>query len=297
MNSHSLNGASINGGIATVTGSPINQTYSAEVIQKTDFVSFTAFTATNAITLVGEVQPASTTIRYAFRFSVGGSIVTYTGVDWQPLVGDGATNGMTGTTVNALTAGDLTATGGFNSGIPYLQLIVYMRTTDTSAAPSLSGVTIAFIAGSGSLIIWANHFTSAVPVSGGTDIPAGTYIWDLNGGYRLEDGVTDTGNAITYEAETQDFMITDNQESILHSIEIDVDNVFNGQTLTVTAYSDNASIQVTTLTLTAERKMYYVGVRKQTPALTHRAKLSWQGNNLTVHKLALVYEAFGRARP
>jgi hypothetical protein len=203
---------------------------------------------------------------------------------------------MTATDVGNLTAANMIATNGFDTNTPFLQPVVYLRTTDISSAPSISGITISYITGTGAIVVWANHFTSDVPVNGGSDIPQGTYIWDLNGGFRLEDGATDNNNAIEYEYELQDFIDGGDMKSIFHAIEFDYESAQAGQTFTVTPISDDEALSSKTVTTQLGRHTVRAGVIKSDAGLTHRVRVAWTGNNLTFHRVGIIYETSGSTK-
>ncbi len=173
-----------------------------------------------------------------------------------------------------------------------------MDTTDSTVTPSIDGVTIQYTQGTGADVVWANHFTSDVPVAGGTAVPAGTYIWDLVNGYRLEDGQTDVNQAIEKEFELQDFQASDNVRSVAYAWEVDVRTDLNGATFDVEIISDDETIDTKTVTTdVVGRKVYRIGVPHTDHALTHRVKVRWTNNNLTFYRMAVIYEDSGRSKP
>lgn len=284
----------LTGGVAPTY--PVSTNFSAEVIAKTDFTTFTAF-ATNPLTLVGNSEPANTDIRYGIRFVSGGPIRTFTGTDWQTVGADPIADAMDATAVGNLTPSDMVTTNGFDSGTPYLQPVVYFRTTDVDATAEISGITIEYTQGTGAEIVWASTFLSAVPVAGSTDTPAGTYVWDTNGGHRLEDGTTDNGAAVSKRLETQQVGV-EGLSSWLKRVDIQIDSGSTG-TLTVTPLLNDVlqtSLAKTVNIKALEDEIYSVGLRHPQAGFDHAVKLEWTSNDFKLNWISMILEPKGRLR-
>lgn len=293
FNGVQVNGVTVNGGLE-ILGAPTGRWYFAETLAKTDFSGFVSFLAP-PVDLIDPVVPASTDMRFAFRFAAGGPLKVYSGSDWTNLVGapDGA---MTSGQVESLSPADMVATGGFAAATPYLQLVVYMRSDDAARSPSLSGVTYAYSQGSSATIVWANHFASPVPVAGGSPIPAGTYIWDTAAGYRLEDQATDNGQAITKRVVTQAVHFADAEKAIFTRIDVEVLSLFP-TTMTVRPILDDVPGAAVTVAVQAGSGFYHVGIPTTSPAIEAQADIEWTDPNLVLRSVSFAAELSGVTKP
>lgn len=274
-----------------VPGSTPADTYLAKCLAKTSFPGFTAFHATAPVQIVS-TEPSGSKSRFAFVFVSGGMPKVFSGGSWVDLSGVPTMadnfNSMSKDDVNALTAANMVAGGGFDTLVPYFQPYVYLASS--SGNPSVDTITIQYLSGTNTIQDTLDVSTT-IDIGGGATVPEGYYIWSSAGGYRLNDGITDDGNDINALHEIQE-MTLDNAESDLLGIEVDYTVSTPVAYMWVEGKTDGVYSSKVGVPLKMGSGTVPIGINKH--GFAHSARVTWNDIGLKVHAVHLILEPRGR---